>query len=98
MSDAKIQLRLPKEMKAAAMRQAATSGISMNLFAATTIAARVGAQAEAERYFSARGARTTAARAKALLSRLGNPEDLRDDDRLDVLDEPAYAASPIEEV
>lgn len=87
MSDAKIQLRLPREMKAAAMRQAASSGISMNLYAATAIAARIGAQAEAERYFAARGSRTTAARAKALLTRLGDPEDLRDDDRLDSPDE-----------
>jgi hypothetical protein len=83
MTDTKIQLRLPKEMKAAAMRQAAASGVSMNLFAATAIAARVGAQAEVERHFAQRAARTTAARAKALLSRLGNANDLRDDDRID---------------
>ncbi len=88
MSDAKIQLRLPREMKAAAMRQAASSGISMNLNAATAIAARISAQAEAERYFGARGSRTTTARAKALLTRLGDPKDLRDDDRLDSPDEP----------
>ena len=87
MRDAKIQLRLPKEMKAAAVRQAATSGVSMNLFAATAIAARIGAQAEAERYFSSRGSRTTPARAKALLMRLGTQDDIRDDDRLDTADE-----------
>ncbi len=89
MSNAKIQLRLPEDIKDAAMRQAAVSGISMNLFVATAVAARVGAQAEAERYFSARGARTTPARAKALLMRLGTPGELRDDDRLDAADEPA---------
>ncbi len=87
MSNAKIQLRLPEEMKDAAMRQAATSGISMNLFVATAVAARVGAQAEAERYFSARGSRTTPARAKALLMRLGTPGELREDDRMDAADE-----------
>ncbi len=83
MSNVKIQLRLPEDIKDAAMRQAAKSGISMNLFIATAVAARVGAQAEAERYFSARGSRTTPARAKALLSRLGTAGDVRDDDRLD---------------
>jgi hypothetical protein len=87
MSNVKIQLRLPEEMKDAAMRQASLSGISMNLFVATAVAARVGAQAEAERYFSAHGARTTPARAKALLMRLGTAGQLRDDDRLDATDE-----------
>ena len=60
----------------------------MNLLVATGVAPRVGARAEAERYFSARGTRTTPARAKALLSCLGTPGDLRDDDRLDAVDEP----------
>jgi hypothetical protein len=55
------------------MRQAAMSGISMNLFVATAVAAQVGVQAEAEQYFSARAPRTTPARAQALLSRLGTP-------------------------
>jgi uncharacterized protein (DUF1778 family) len=87
MSSVKIQLRLPEDIKDAAMRQAAMSGISMNLFVATAVAARVGAQAEAERYFSARGSRTTPARAKALLSRLGTRASLRDDDRPDAPDE-----------
>jgi len=87
MSNVKIQLRLPEDLKDAAMRQAAKSGISMNLFVATAIAARVGARAEAERYFAARGSRTTPARAKALLSRLGTPGAPRDDDRLDATDE-----------
>lgn len=89
MSNVKIQLRLPEDMKDAAMRQASMSGISMNLFVATAVAARVGAQSEAERYFAARGARTTPARAKALLSRLGTPGSLRDDDHLDAPDDGA---------
>jgi hypothetical protein len=46
-------------------------------------AARVGGRAETERYFAARGARTTPARAKALLERLGSEDHLREDDRLD---------------
>jgi hypothetical protein len=70
-------------MKDAAMRQGKASGLSMNLFVATAVAARVGATAEAARYFAARGAGTTPARAKALLTRMGTPGALRDDDRLD---------------
>jgi hypothetical protein len=87
MSFAKIQLRLPEDLKAAAARQAEAAGVSMNLFIATTLAARVGAQAEAERYFAARGARaTTPARARALLMRLGSATELRDDDRIEAAD------------
>jgi hypothetical protein len=89
MSNAKIQFRLPEDLKDAAMRQAAESGISMNLYVATAVAARVGARAEAERYFTARGSRTTPARAKALLMRLGTPDAEREDDKLDATDEPA---------
>jgi hypothetical protein len=89
MGAAKLQVRVPADLKAASIRQAALSGISMNLFVATAVAARVGAQAEAERYFSARGARTTPARAKALLSRLGAPGNVRDDDHLDAPDDEA---------
>jgi hypothetical protein len=89
MSNSKIQLRLPEDLKDAAMKQAAESGISMNLFVATAVAARVGARAEAQRYFTARGSRTTPARAKALLRRLGTPGAVRDDDRLDAADDPA---------
>jgi hypothetical protein len=87
MSNVKIQLRLPENMRDAIVRQAAEAGISMNLFVATAVAARLGARAEAERYFTARGARTTPARAKALLQRLGTPGAMRDDDRIDASDE-----------
>jgi hypothetical protein len=86
MSTAKIQLRLPEDIKAAAMRQAADSGVSLNLFIATAVAARVGAQAEVARGFAARGARTTPARAKALLGRLGVDGAVREEDRLDAAD------------
>jgi uncharacterized protein (DUF1778 family) len=85
--NSKIQLRLPDDIKDAAAKQAAKAGISLNLFIATAVAARVGAQAEAERYFSARGARTTPARAKALLQRLGTPGPVREEDRLDAPDQ-----------
>jgi uncharacterized protein (DUF1778 family) len=89
MSKAKIRLRLPEDIKDAAARQAAISGISLNLFVATAIAARVGAQSEAERYFSARGSRTTPARAKALLMRLGSAGKVWDDDHIDLADDAA---------
>jgi len=83
MSFAKIQLRLPEDLKAAAARQAEAAGVSLNLFIATTLAARVGAQAESARYFAARGARTTPARARTLLMRLGSAAALQDDDRIE---------------
>jgi len=87
MSNVKIQLRLPEDIRDAATRQAAKSGISLNLYVATAAAARVGAQSEAQRYFSARGARTTPASAKALLLRMGSAEPVRDDDRMDAPDD-----------
>lgn len=83
MKSVKIQLRLPEDLRDVAARQAAQSGVSLNLFLATAVASRVGAQAEAERYFAARSSRTTPQRAKALLTRLGTSGGLRDDDRLD---------------
>lgn len=83
MKNVKLQLRLPEELRDVAARQAAASGVSLNLFLATAVASRVGAQAEAERYFAARGSRTTPARAKRLLRRLGTAGAVRDGDRLD---------------
>ncbi len=59
----------------------------MNLFVATAVAARIGARAEAGRYLTARGSRTTPARAKALLLRLGTPGAGREDDRLEATDQ-----------
>ena len=83
MTTAKLQLRLPADLRDAAMRQAEASGISLNLFVATAVAARVGARGEADRYLSSRGSRTTPARAKALLMRLGSNEPPRDEDKID---------------
>jgi len=59
-----------------------------NLYVSTTLAARVGAQAEAARTFHAQGARTTPVRARALLMRLGRAAELRDDDLIDPADAP----------
>jgi len=85
MSRVTVQLRLPEDMKDAAMGQASMSGIRMN-YSWRPPSRRGWAQSEAERYFSGRGSRTTHARAKALLSRLGRPGGLRDDDHLDAPD------------
>lgn len=89
MSNSKIQFRLPADRKDAAMRQAAEPGISVNLFDTTVVAARVGARAEAERYFTAPGSRTTPALAMTLLMRLGTPGSVREGDKLNAPDEPA---------
>jgi hypothetical protein len=83
MKNITFPLRMPEELRDEAMRLASKSGVSANLFFATAIAARVGAQAETERYFSARARRTTAKEAKAILARLGTPTLTREDDRLE---------------
>jgi len=76
-------LRIPEDLKRLAMAQAEASGVSLNQYIATTLAARVGAQAEAERAFAARGARAVRGQAKAILARSGAGNPPRDDDRLD---------------
>jgi hypothetical protein len=83
------QSRVTGNLTDAAMWQAAESRISMKLVVATAVAARVGARAEAQWYFTARRSRTTPARAMALLMRLGTPGEVREDDRLDASDEMA---------
>jgi hypothetical protein len=69
------------------MRQAAESGVSLNLFIATAVAVRVGAQPEISRALAARTARTTPTRAKTLLGRLGKSTPVHPDDRLDAPDD-----------
>jgi hypothetical protein len=59
-------LRLPEDLKKMAAAQAQAEGVSLNQYIA--LASCVGAQAEAERHFSARGRRAKAGRAKALLA------------------------------
>ncbi len=75
-------LRLPEELKERAASQAAASGVSLNQYIAVALAGRVGAQAEAERYFAARGVRATAGQARVILARAGNQVP-REDDRLE---------------
>lgn len=64
-------LRLPDDLKAQAAKQAEAAGVSLNQYIATALAARVGAQAEAGRYFAARAARVTPGRAREILVRAG---------------------------
>ncbi|MBI1779146.1 MAG: toxin-antitoxin system HicB family antitoxin [Proteobacteria bacterium] len=74
-------LRLPDDLKEEASAQAEAAGVSLNQYIATAIAARVGAQAEAARYFKARGARAEPGRAKAILERAGKRTKPRPADR-----------------
>ena len=77
-------LRLPEELKAKAAAQAAETGVSLNQFIAVALASRVGAQAKAERYFRARGARAVPGNAKAILARAGLGNAPGEDDRIEV--------------
>ncbi len=76
-------LRLPEDLKARAAAQAEAAGISLNQYIATAVAARVGAQAEAERYFAARAARVRPGRAREILARVGQGTPPREDDRVE---------------
>jgi hypothetical protein len=75
-------LRLPDDLKDRATAQAAAAGVSLNQYIAMVLAARVGAQAEAERYFKARAARAIPGRAKAILAKAGRRKRPRAADRL----------------
>lgn len=74
-------LRMPEEIKAAAAAQAERAGVSLNQYLLSIVASRVGAQAETERYFAARAARSVPGRAKAILARAGqgNPPEPGDE-------------------
>lgn len=76
-------LRLPDDLKDKAAAQAAEAGVSLNQFIAVAVASRVGAQAEAERYFSARAARVVPGRAKAILEKAGIGNPPRVDDQIE---------------
>lgn len=64
-------LRLPEVLKEQAAKQAEAAGLSLNQYIATALAARVDAQAEADRYFAARAARAVPGRAREILARVG---------------------------
>ncbi len=77
-------LRLPDDLKERATAQAEAAGVSLNHYIATVLASRVGAQAEAERYFKARAARATPGRGREILARTGQNNPPRPGDELDV--------------
>lgn len=64
-------LRLPEELKGRTAAQAEAIGVSLNQYIATALAARVGAQAEAERYFAVRAAQVVPGRARMTLAWAG---------------------------
>ncbi len=74
-------LRLPDDLKALAAAQAERAGVSLNQYITTVLAVRVGAQAEAEQFFAARGARARRGSAKQILGRMGSRSELREGDR-----------------
>ena len=76
-------LRLPDDLREAATAQAEAAGVSLNQYIAVAVASRVGAQAEAERYFAKRATRATPGRAKKLLAKAGRRTKPRPGDRLD---------------
>ncbi len=82
-------LRLPDDLKEVAAAQAEAAGVSLNQYIATALAARVGAQAETQRYFTARAARATPGRAREILARAGRGNPPMPGDELDAEDQPA---------
>ncbi len=76
-------LRLPDDLKQEATRQAESLGVSLNQFLVSAVASRVGAQAEATRYFAARAARVQPGTAKEILAGIGQDVPPRDDDRIE---------------
>ncbi len=76
-------LRLTAELKALATAQAARSGVSLNQYIATVLAAQVGSQAEVDRTFAARAARARPGAAREILARAGLRQRPRAEDRLD---------------
>ncbi len=76
-------LRLTEELKTMAAAQAARAGVSLNQYIATVLAAHIGAQAEAERTFGARAARSRRGAAREILAQAGKRQRPRTGDRLD---------------
>jgi hypothetical protein len=66
-----ISFRMPEDLKVAVAAQAERAGVSLNQYLLSIVAAHAGSQAEAERYFAARAARSNPARAIEILGRAG---------------------------
>ena len=63
--------RMPEDLKVAVAAQAQRAGVSMNQYLLSIVAAYAGSQAETERYFAARAARSSPGRALEILARAG---------------------------
>lgn len=63
--------RMPEDLKAAVAAQAERAGVSLNQYLLAIVATHAGSQAEAERTFAARAARSSPARALDILARAG---------------------------
>ena len=79
---ATFSLRLTDALKAMASAQAARSSVSLNQYIATVLAAHVGTQAEAERFFATRGARAKPGAARVILARAGRRQRPRTGDQI----------------
>ena len=73
--------RMPEDLKVAVTAQAVRAGVSLNQYLLSIVAAHAGSQAETERYFAARAARSSPGRALELLARAGhgNPAEPGDE-------------------
>ena len=73
--------RMPEDLKAAITAQAERAGVSLNQYLLSIVAAHAGSQAETERYFAARAARSSPGRALEILARAGhgNPPEPGDE-------------------
>ena len=63
--------RIPEDLKAAVVAQAERAGVSLNQYLLSIVATHAGSQAETERYFAARAARSSPGRALEILARAG---------------------------
>ena len=77
-----FSLRLPDDLREAAVRQAEAAGISLNQFIALAVAGHVAARDEAERYFKSRARRSRPAMARAVLDCAGLDNEPRPDDTI----------------
>lgn len=66
-----VLLKMPEDLRAAAAAQAQRMGVSLSQYLLSIVAAQLGAQAEADRYFAARAARCVPGRWRETLSRAG---------------------------
>ena len=73
---------MPEDLKAAVAAQAARAGVSLNQYLRSIVAALAGSQAETERYFAARAARSSPGGALEILDRAGRGNAPEPDDAL----------------